>query len=176
MKKILCVLVVCVFYAGFCNAGPFGLGMKDQISNFPKIRSGSFNGEPCYVLQRPIILKKVNGKFMLFFENDRLTKMIAVSDPVSDRRQAEKYFKLIYDYVSDFGGMSELPDGHKFTVSQVGRKGQFDVTWHDFKPDPVSSEENEICSMNLKIDQDKNGLYVVLTEIIYRNALACRSK
>ena len=113
---------------------------------------------------------------MLFFENDRLTKMIAVSDPVSDRRQAEKYFKLIYDYVSDFGGMSELPDGHKFTVSQVGRKGQFDVTWHDFKPDPVSSEENEICSMNLKIDQDKNGLYVVLTEIIYRNALACRSK
>lgn len=174
MKKILSVLVACVLWTDFCHAGPFGLGMEDQISNFPKIEFGSFNGEPCYIIERPIILKEVNGKFMLFFENDRLAKMIAVSESASNKEEAEKYFKSIYDYISGFGGTGELEDGHKYTVSQVSEKGRFDVTWHDYEPDPFSSEENEICRMNLKMTQNKEGQYVVLAEIIYRNARDCR--
>lgn len=71
--------------------------MEDQIRDFPEIKFGSFNGESCYFLHRPIIIKKVDGKFMLFFENDRLVKIITVSVPVPDKSQAEQYFKLIYD-------------------------------------------------------------------------------
>lgn len=110
MKKIVSILVICVLLTSICQAGPFGLGMEDQIRHFPKLKFGSFNGETCYILERPIIGKEVTGKFMLFFENDRLAKMIAVSKSTSNKEQAEKYFESIYDYISGFGGTGEMPE------------------------------------------------------------------
>lgn len=70
--------------------------------------------------------------------------------------------------------MSESPDSNKFAISQVDKKSQHDITWHDFISDPYSGDENEICRMNMKMDQDEDGLYVVYTEIIFRNAMACK--